>query len=91
VNEEVRNQALFDGPIECLSAQWVASHLPSKQIQSIFRHAEGVFGAPEVAGKWLQEPNLATDGRPPITLLGSEGGYARVKTLLDRIDYGVLT
>jgi len=55
-----------------------------------YQRAEDVFGIPEVAGKWLQEPNLATDGQPPIVLLGSDGGYARVKTLLDRIDYGVL-
>ena len=90
MNKGLKSQFLIESPLDSLSAQWVASHLPSRQIQSIFQRAEDVFGIPEVAGKWLQEPNLATDGQPPITLLGSEGGYARVKTLLDRIDYGVL-
>ncbi len=56
----------------------------------ISKHAEDVFGSSEIARRWLQEPNLATDGRPPGALLDSESGYARVKTLLDRIDYGVL-
>ena len=56
----------------------------------ILKHAEEVFGSSEIAQRWLQEPNLATDGRAPIALVESESGYARVKMLLDRIDYGVL-
>jgi uncharacterized protein (DUF2384 family) len=54
------------------------------------KHAEEIFGDAGIAKRWLQEQNLATEGKPPLALLGSENGYARVKTLLDRIDYGVL-
>jgi uncharacterized protein (DUF2384 family) len=58
--------------------------------ESTAKHAAEVFGSAEIARRWLQEPNLAIDGRPPMELLDSESGYARVRTLLDRIDYGVL-
>ncbi len=56
----------------------------------IVQQANLVFGDPGIAARWLQEPNLATDGRPPAALLESEQGYGRVRTLLDRIDYGDL-
>lgn len=55
------------------------------------KHAEDVFGDAEIAKRWLQHPNLATDGKSPLSLLASADGYALVKTLLDRIDYGVLS
>jgi len=61
------------------------------RILNLQKHAEEIFGDSEIAKRWFQHPNLATDGQPPITLLGSENGYVRVKTLLDRIDYGVLS
>ena len=54
------------------------------------KHAEDVFGDAAIASRWFQHPNIATDGKAPLALLASENGYARVKTLLDRIDYGVL-
>ena len=54
------------------------------------KYAEEVFNDAEIAKRWLQHPNLAMDGKSPMAILDSENGYARVKTLLDRIDYGVL-
>ena len=56
----------------------------------IVEQANLVFGDPGIAARWLQEPNLATDGQPPAALLESAQGYGRVRTLLDRIDYGDL-
>jgi len=61
-----------------------------KRTLDLQKHAEEIFGDVEIANRWLQHPNLATDGKAPMALLAAEGGYARVKTLLDRIDYGVL-
>jgi uncharacterized protein (DUF2384 family) len=61
-----------------------------KHTLDLQQHAEEIFGDAEIAQRWLQHPNRATDGKPPMALLASENGYARVKTLLDRIDYGVL-
>ena len=43
------------------------------------------------AASWLREPNLAMDDQRPIDLLGTEEGFHRVKNLLLRIQYGVLT
>jgi putative toxin-antitoxin system antitoxin component (TIGR02293 family) len=74
-----------------LAAHWISSHLPNQQIQQISELAKDVFGDEAVAKEWLLEPNLATDNKPPIDLLGSVEGYARIHTLLKRIEYGVLT
>jgi putative toxin-antitoxin system antitoxin component (TIGR02293 family) len=57
------------------------------QLQAL---AEEVFGDKTMALDWLQQPNLATDGRPPIDLLSTSDGFERVKNLLLRIEYGVL-
>jgi uncharacterized protein (DUF2384 family) len=85
-----RDRRLAESPLHGLFGQWVSAHLPSEQITRILELTREVFGDTEIAEQWLQEPNLATDNNPPITLLGSDEGYARVKTLLERIDYGVL-
>ncbi len=71
------------------SAPSPSEHL-SKGLTSLIENATEVFGDRAVAERWMQTPNLATDNRPPATLLGSEQGYLRVKALIDRIDYGVL-
>lgn len=74
----------------------MASSAPSpnpnlaKELAGLIEHATDVFGDKAVAERWMETPNLATDDQPPMTLLGSEEGYLRVKTLIDRIDYGVL-
>jgi uncharacterized protein (DUF2384 family) len=79
--------------LQSLTANFRTLHAQAFQAQilKMLDHAEEVFGATEIAEKWLQEPNLATDGLAPLALLDSDSGYARVKTLLDRIDYGVLS
>jgi len=52
--------------------------------------ASTVFEDHQIAERWLHEPNLATDNRPPIELLNSAEGFSRVAVLLQRIEYGVL-
>jgi putative toxin-antitoxin system antitoxin component (TIGR02293 family) len=59
-------------------------------MQSVLELAINVFENESVAREWLNQPNLATDERPPIALLGTEEGFLRVQTLLHRIEYGVL-
>ena len=58
---------------------------------SIEMLANKVFGDPQTAKEWLLEPNLATDNRSPLSLLGTNDGFLRVQILLRRIEYGVLT
>lgn len=52
--------------------------------------ADEVFGDNLVAMEWIDDKNLALDNRAPIELIGTEEGFERVKTLLLRIQYGVL-
>jgi hypothetical protein len=73
-----------------LSLAWVEQNLPRAQMQSVLELAINVFENESVAREWLNQPNLATDERPPIALLGTEEGFLRVQTLLHRIEYGVL-
>lgn len=61
------------------------------EIEAAMRLATEVFEDPRVAEKWLKEPNLGTDNLPPLGLLETRGGFDRVKLLLQRIEYGVLT
>jgi putative toxin-antitoxin system antitoxin component (TIGR02293 family) len=65
-------------------------NLPRFQVESVLRLAVSVFENEEVAREWLNQPNFATDEKPPIALLGTEEGFLRVQTLLHRIEYGVL-
>ena len=82
---------LFHGSVFTnISARWISTHLPTDQIEKINELAKEVFEDEAAAKEWLLEPNLATDNKPPIDLLGSPDGYARVFTLLKRIEYGNL-
>ena len=71
--------------------QWVTSHAPVVQINAITSLAQKVIGDNDKAKKWLSEPNIALDNKAPVTLLGDRQGYERVRTLLLRIEYGVLS
>jgi uncharacterized protein (DUF2384 family) len=73
-----------------LLGQWLKAHAPLVQIREIEALAAAVIGDRQLAFRWLSEPNPATDGKAPIDLLGDESGFDRVKTLLLRIEYGVL-
>jgi putative toxin-antitoxin system antitoxin component (TIGR02293 family) len=73
-----------------LEESWINAHLPKTEIAEIKELSERVFDDKEVATAWLRQPNLATDDKPPIELLGTSDGFERVKNLLLRIQYGVL-
>ena len=73
-----------------LEESWVRNRLPASEIAEIQALATRVFDDEEAALVWLQEPNLATNNQPPITLLGTAGGYEHVQNLLLRIQYGIL-
>jgi uncharacterized protein (DUF2384 family) len=73
-----------------LEVSWIQTHLPKNDIESARELATEVFGDEDLGKSWLLEPNLATDDRPPLSLLGTTGGLERVRNLLLRIQYGVL-
>lgn len=73
-----------------LIGHWIEHHLPTAQIEQISALATAVIGDKGQATKWLSDPNLALDNRPPIDLIGEKDGYERVQSLLLRIEHGDL-
>ena len=69
---------------------WINDHFPADQIADATALATEVFGDEAVALAWLREPNLATDNKAPVAILGTPEGLERVKNFLLRIQYGVL-
>ena len=66
-----------------------AKRAPSQK-QAVRDLAKRVFENSKAAERWFNQPNFATDNRPPAELLESTEGCAQVKNLLLRIEYGVL-
>jgi hypothetical protein len=75
---------------QALVRHWIKTHVPTAQIEEITALAYTVIEDEDQAVRWLSEPCLATDNRPPIDLIGEKNGFERVKNLLLRIEYGVL-
>ncbi len=73
-----------------VAQHWISTHFPAAQISEVTKIAQRIFGDEGTALTWLREPNLATDNQPPIDLLGTSGGFSRVRDLLLRIEFGVL-
>lgn len=53
---------------------------------SVLALAYRVFGDREQALAWLGRPSVQLGGRPPLSVLGTEGGAQRVEELLTQID-----
>ena len=69
---------------------WIKSNLPTDQISSIVELATKTFEDVEYANERLNRPNPATDDKPPIALLGTEHGFKRVETLIQRLACGIV-
>ena len=71
---------------------WIGAkaRVPVALIAEINALATEVFESEDAALRWLQAPNLATDDRAPVELIGEPNGFKRVRNLLLRIEYGVL-
>ena len=65
-------------------------HARESRIREMVNLATDIFGSEKVAVDWLNHPNIATDNKPPMALLETKSEGDRVKSLLIRIDYGVL-
>ena len=59
------------------------------RLMSMLQLATEVLGSQDAAERWLTSPAIGLDGRLPIDLLPSSQGTEMVKTLLNRMDYGV--
>jgi hypothetical protein len=67
----------------------LAKGLPSEEIARILVIAGAAFDDDERAVRWLQEPNIQTGTRPPVSLIGTPEGFAAVESVLRQIQYGV--
>ena len=59
------------------------------RLMSMIQLATEVLGSQDAAERWLTSPAMGLDRRLPIALLQSSQGTEMVKTLLNRMDYGV--
>jgi putative toxin-antitoxin system antitoxin component (TIGR02293 family) len=66
-----------------------AHEISSEEIARILAIAGAAFDDDERAVRWLQEPNIQTGTRPPVTLIGTPEGFAVVESVLRQIQYGV--
>jgi len=57
------------------------------RIALIDAEAEDTFGSPELAKRWMLEPNQAL-GEPPLSLLDTDTGADEVRKVLAAIAYG---
>ena len=66
-----------------------ANNLAAEDIARVLAIASAAFDDDERAVRWLQEPNIQTGKRPPVSLIGTPEGFATVESVLRQIQYGV--
>lgn len=57
------------------------------RIAAVEAEAEDVFDSPDLAKRWMLQPNLAL-GEPPLSLLDTDAGADEVRKVLASIAYG---
>jgi len=57
--------------------------------QKLLQTATDAFDSEEKALRWLNEPNIQTGNRPPISITGTPEGLRAVETVLNQIKYAV--
>jgi len=76
-------------PVAELADIWTANNLPSEDIAKILQIAVEAFDDAGKALRWLEEPNIQTGNRPPVSLIGTPEGFAAIESVLRQIQYGV--
>lgn len=61
------------------------------RVARVTRRAVAVFSTANDAVAWLKSPNATLGGRTPLSMLDTDAGAERVRKLLGRIEYGVLS
>jgi|GEM_PF-4743010 len=56
----------------------------------IIAEADRIFGDPEKATRWLSKPKSFLDEMTPLDALKTASGYAKIKEMLIRIEYGMI-
>ncbi|MFN0104018.1 MAG: antitoxin Xre/MbcA/ParS toxin-binding domain-containing protein [Bryobacteraceae bacterium] len=76
--------------IEKLSTAWATDNVPPQDLRRILDLATEVFEDEDKAMRWLQERNIQTGNRAPVSNLGNPSGLQNVETVLRQIQYGVI-
>ncbi len=59
------------------------------QLADVYTKAQEVLGSKEEAERWMTSPAIGLNSRRPIDLLATATGGDLVKTLLERMEYGI--
>ena len=77
-------------PIKQLAGTWTSNNLPANDLTRILAAARKAFDDRDKAVRSLQEPNIPTGNKPPLSLIGTPKGFEAVETVLLQIQYGVI-
>ena len=76
--------------LDKLAGVWAANNVPVQELRQALDLATEAFDDRDKAMLWLQERNLQTGNRPPVSILGSPSGLQIVETVLGQIKYGII-
>jgi putative toxin-antitoxin system antitoxin component (TIGR02293 family) len=61
----------------------------SAKLDEILAKATAVFGSPQEAERWVEQPAIGLGQRRPIDLLATPAGAKIVEDFLTRVEFGV--
>lgn len=76
--------------LDKLAGVWAANNVPVEELRRALDLATEVFEDRDKAMFWLQDRNLQTGNRPPVSILGTPSGLQIVETVLGQIQYGII-
>ena len=76
--------------LDKLAGVWASNNVPAEELRQALELATEVFEDRDKAMFWLQDRNLQTGNRPPVSILGSPSGLQIVETVLGQIKYGII-
>ena len=77
-------------PLDKLAAVWAANNVPAEELRKALDLATDAFGDRDTAMLWLQDRNIQTGNKPPVSILGRPNGLQIVGTVLGQIKYGII-
>ncbi len=77
-------------PLDRLAGVWAANNVPVEELRKALDLATDAFGDRDTAMLWLQDQNIQTGNKPPVSILGRPNGLQVVGTVLGQIKYGMI-
>ena len=76
--------------LDKLAGVWAANNVPAEELRKALDLATDAFGDRDTAMLWLQDRNIQTGNKPPVSILGRPNGLQIVATVLGQIKYGII-